>query len=186
MSKKVFYQTSILLLFVLLFFIAALVGTIYGVFILISYDNYIYRYVGSIAGVCLAIYFVYTIIRFSRNRIVFNNEFIFVPGNWGKGEAKLQYECKIAYSEIKNIFIAKSDDNSLNKPIKFALLPMPYIVFEYANGEQKAINVFYYSKKSVIKIIDEAIKRAKLCGNTIEIGSGESLFNDFLLRANKQ
>ena len=57
---------------------------------------------------------------------------------------------------------------------------MPYIVFECNNSEQKAINVFYYSKKSIIKIIDEAIKRTAICKNLKEIESGDKVLENFL------
>ena len=180
MKKKVFYQTSYILLFIISLFLVFLVADIYVIVALLLLNKHVFEYVILVACILVAPYLIYTIIRFARNRIIFQKEQIFVPESWGGKDIKMQYETKINYSEINNIYIISSTNNSLNKPLKFVTLPMPYIVFECNNSEQKAINVFYYSKKSIIKIIDEAIKRTAICKNLKEIESGDKVLENFL------
>ncbi len=157
-----------------------MVADIYVIVALLLLKKRVFEYVILVACILVAPYVIYTIIRFARNRIIFQKEQIFVPESWGGKDIKMQYEIKINYSEINNIYIISSTNNSLNKPLKFVTLPMPYIVFECNNSEQKAINVFYYSKKSIIKIIDEAIKRTAICKNLKDVESGDKVLENFL------
>jgi hypothetical protein len=103
-----------------------------------------------------------------------------VPENLGSKDHKIQYETHISYAEIKNIFIISSDKNSLNKTSRWVFTPMPYIVFECENDKQKAVNVFYYSKKQVVRIIDEAVSRAKYTKNNANIKTGTAILSEFV------
>lgn len=74
---------------------------------------------------------------------------IFVPEHWGGKDDKIQYKTHIPYAKIRNIFMIVSDKNSLGKIARWVFTPMPYIVFNCNQGEQKAINVFYYIKNKI-------------------------------------
>ena len=183
MKKKVFYQISIILYIILtlliLIFSAAVYVVIWFLFKKISAAN-VWEWAGFIAAIFVIFFIGYTVIRMTKNRIIFNESEIFVPAHWGSKENKLQYETHIPYSDIQSIYIVSSTRNSLNKSLKWGTLPMPYIVFDCKCEEQKAINTFYFSKNQVIKIIDESILRAKELGNDLSIESGEIILNEFI------
>lgn len=73
-----------------------------------------------------------------------------------------------------------SSNNSLNKESKMIFTPMPYIIFECENDIKKAVNVFYYSKKQVVKIIDEIVNRAKISNNKKLLKSGNEIYTEFI------
>jgi hypothetical protein len=164
MKKKVFFQISVILYIALALFLAIIAACVYVViefFTSLINNATALEWGYLVAAVGGFIFMAYTFIRLARNRIILNEMEIFVPENWGSKDHKIQYETHISYAEIKNIFIIYSDKNSLNKTSRWVFTPMPYIVFECENDKQKAINVFYYSKKQVVRIIDEAVSRAK-------------------------
>ncbi|NCA93153.1 hypothetical protein EOM82_07955 [bacterium] len=78
-----------------------------------------------------------------------------------------------------HIFLMVSKNNSISESTCRVFVNMPYIVFECKNKQQeviqKAINVFYYSKKQTAKIIDETILRAKMSGNELLVPSGQEM-----------
>ena len=69
------------------------------------------NFYGSIHG--------YTIIKYARNRIIIDEQEIFVPEQWGGKEEKWQFETHIKYTDIKDIFFLLSNNNSLNKPMQW-------------------------------------------------------------------
>ena len=56
-----------------------------------------------------------------------------------------------------------------------------YLAFARSSYEhkEKSINILFYSKKCRIKIIDEIINRAKLCGNKFTDEKGEDIYKTF-------
>lgn len=183
MKKKIFFQISIILYIGLLLFLGLTAAGIYVVsefFISKISDASAFDWIGMLAGLFTVIFMGYTFIRMARNRIILNESEIFVPENWGNKNNKIQYETHIYYAEIQKIFIISSDKNSLNKTSRWIFTPMPYIVFECEDDKQKAINVFYYSKKQVIRILDETITRAKAIGNPMDTKTGAEILSDFL------
>lgn len=92
---------------------------------------------------------------------------------------RFQHKTEIAYSEIDDILLIASDTDSRGRKVEHVFIKMPYIVFKCKDGKQKAINVYYFSRKQKIKIIDEIKQRASDAGNTLEISSGEDMWNDY-------
>ena len=126
-----------------------------------------------------AILWTYLIVEFARNRIVFEENHIYVPESWGKGREKTQYKTVVDYLTIVEVFLAESHKDSLNR-YDCSVLPMPYIVLNCKDNKQERINVNWFSKKQRIKIIDEIINRAKLHGNNFTDQTGEEIYNSFL------
>lgn len=180
MKEKVFIQKSVILYCCLFLFLTIMSLCVYAAIVLITQGinsflrwAYLFVIIGSI------IFIAYTFIRLARNRIILKSDEIFVPEHWGSSEQKIQFETHIKYEEINNIYIITSTKNSLNKESKWIFTPMPYIVFECENNIKKAINVFYYSKKQVINMIDEVIQRAKSLNNKKLLKNGKQIFLDF-------
>lgn len=187
MKKKVFFQVSIILYIGLTLFLMIMAADVYVIvefFITRIHNTTSFDWAGLVASIGGFLFMGYTIIRISRNRIILEREEIFVPENWGSN--KIQYETHIAYSKIQNIYIISSDKNSLNKKMRWVFTPMPYIIFDCNDGKQKAINVFYYSKKQIVKIIDESILRAKQLGNEMHSKTGTEIFSEFLALQKKK
>ena len=189
MKKKVFFQRSMFLfigLLVLFVIVAAGIYVIVSFFIKGINKAEMIDWIYLIFAVGGAAFCSYTIIRMVRNRIVLLNSEIFVPGNWGSRDYRIQYEVHIKYNEIKNIFIIINDKNSLNQESRWVFTPMPNLVFECMDGSQKVINVFYYTKKQVVKIIDVVIERAKMLGNNLDIKSGSEILLEFVNKNHKK
>lgn len=183
MKKKIFFQKSLILFMLLLVCGIMFAGAIFVIvsFLLnINKTNNISFWLLFLVIVFVAAYFGYTIIRLARNRIIFTEEKLYVPENWGGKDVKFQYKVIVDFTEIKEVFITESCNNSLNKAMPLQVLPMPYIVIECKNGKQKAINVFYYSKKQTIKIIETIIEYSKLNNNIFTLKTAEQIFAEYI------
>lgn len=186
MRTKVFFQKSVILYFALLLFLAIMGLCIYVAVTLISQGiDTLIKWIYLISAIGGFIFIAYLFIRFARNRIVLKYNEIYIPEHWGNNKQKIQFETHVKYTEISNIYLIEGSNNSLNKESKFIFTPMPYIIFECEDGIKKAVNVFYYSKKQVIKIIDEVINRAKLLNNNRLLKSGNEIFLEFKKSINK-
>jgi len=188
MKRKVFWQLSVIVFFLTMFFILFLSACLVLIIVLfkrIWLNQTIIQWIYFIATIGGFIFGCHLLIRLICNRIIFNEKEIFIQGNRGNNENKMQYETHIKYNEIKKIFMVLSLKNSLNKNLRQGFIPMPYIIFECENNQQKAINVLYYSKKQVKKIIDEAVYRAKEGGNILNESSGTEILNNFIENKNK-
>lgn len=189
MKRRVFFQISVIVYVVLLLFLAFIVA---GFYILIDFFANkinvasVHDWLVVPVGLFTIVFIGYFFIRVVRNRIIFEETEIFVPENWGSADYKIQYETHVPYSDITNIFMVYTSKNSLNKTARWVFAPMPYIVFDCKNDKQMAVNVFYYSKKQIAKIIDETVIRAKLLGNDINIKSGKEMFKELQDRENKE
>ena len=183
MKKKIFFQKSLILFILLLVCGIMFAGAI---FVMVSFllninkANNISFWLLFLVIVFVAVYLGYTIIRLVRNRIIFTEEKLYVPENWGGKDVKFQYKVIVDFTEIKEVFITESCNNSLNKAMPLQVLPMPYIVIECKNGKQKAINVFYYSKKQTIKIIETIIEYSKLNNNIFTLKTAEQIFAEYI------
>lgn len=183
MKKKIFFQKSLILFILLLVCGIMFAGAIFVIvsFLLnINKANNISFWLLFLVIVFVAVYLGYTIIRLVRNRIIFTEEKLYVPENWGGKDVKFQYKVIVDFTEIKEVFITESCNNSLNKAMSLQVLPMPYIVIECKNGKQKAINVFYYSKKQTIKIIETIIEYSKLNNNIFTLKTAEQIFAEYI------
>lgn len=181
MKKKVFVQKSIIIYCGLFLFLLIMGLSVYAIFLIISQGiNSFLRWVYLFSAIGVFIFFAYTFIRFARNRIVLKSDEIFVPENWGSDKQKIQFDTHIKYEEICNIYLTISTNNSLNKKTKWIITPMPYIIFECDKDTQKAINVFYYSKKQVITILNEIVERVKRLNKNRLVRSGNEIFSEFM------
>lgn len=183
MKKKIFFQKSLILFILLLVCGIMFAGAIFVIvsFLLnINKANNISFWLLFLVIVFVAVYLGYTIIRLVRNRIIFTEEKLYVPETWGGKDVKFQYKVIVDFTEIKEVFITESCNNSLNKVMPLQVLPMPYIVIECKNGKQKAINVFYYSKKQTIKIIETIIEYSKLNNNIFTLKTAEQIFAEYI------
>lgn len=183
MKKKIFFQKSLILFILLLICGIMFAGAIFVIvssLLNINKANNIFFWLLFLVIVFVAVYLGYTIIRLARNRIIFTEEKLYVPENWGGKDVKFQYKVIVDFTEIKEVFITESCNNSLNKAMPLQVLPMPYIVIECKNGKQKAINVFYYSKKQTIKIIETIIEYSKLNNNIFNLKTAEQIFAEYI------
>lgn len=182
MKKKMFFQISIVLYIMLIFFLTIIVAIIYAIIKLLSngFNNSTLEWIYLISAILGLAFISYLFIKMAKNRIILKSTEIFVPANWGNKKSKIQYETKISYKEIQNIFMISSYKNSINQKTEWVFIPMPYIVFDCSDNKQKAINVYYYSKKQIIKIIDEIRIRAKNLGNNNLSKSGNEILSSFL------
>ena len=181
MNKKVYVQNSIILYCCLLLFLTIMSLCVYAVVTLVTQGiNSFLKWIYLFFAIVVFLFMTYTFIRFARNRIILNQNEIYVPKNWGNKKQIIQFETHIKYEEISDIYLVMSTNNSLNKESKCLFTPMPYIVFECDNGIQKAINVYFYSKKQVVNIIDETIKRAKAVNNNRLLKGGNQILLDFI------
>ena len=181
MNKKVFYQGSIILYIVIVLLFAIIAAAVYVLVVLFTdgfniNDWFYWIVIGACCGIVLLM--GYKIISFLRNRIILYDDEIFVPGHWG--DQKVQYELHIRYCDIKDIRLVASDKDSKGQSVFGVFVQMPYIIFEGYDGKQKAVNVYYYSKKQVASIIDLAVDRAKKQGNELNLKSGLELIKEFI------
>lgn len=136
-----------------------------------------------ILTICLAIalLFITDFVSLFMKKIVFDNESLSVPADFGFCLRKIQKKVVVKYSEIEDIYFIATSNDSSNKPLKdlgIVHLMLTYIVFVCKN-RKKRICVLYFSKKQKIKIADEAISRAEAAGNPLNIGSGNDLWKKF-------
>ena len=185
MKKRVFFQVSIILYIALTIFLAIMAASIYVIVWLfqMGLQNWGFlEWVGFFAAIGGFLFMLYTVFRMGKNRIILEHSEIFVPEHWGSKNSKIQYETHISYQEIKSISIVSSNKNSLNKNARWVFMPMPYIVFGCIDDRQKAVNVFYFSKKQVVRIINDVLERTKQLGNEIQSKSGEEILSEFLVQ----
>lgn len=165
-------------IFVLLVAISIAISVIVVLLIgYLSFRDYLFWLV-LIAAIGSIALFLPELIYVAQNRIVMLADKIFVPGN--KGERKIQYELKIQYVDIKRIYLTVSNKDSNGKSVFGVFTNMTYLIFEEYNGDKKAVNVFYYSKNQVAKIIDISVDRAMRQGNKIDIKAGLELIREFI------
>ncbi len=62
--------------------------------------------------------------------------------------------------------------------MRFVITPMSNIVMHLNDGKEARINVYYYSKRQTIVIIDYIINRKKIIDPTFSNKSGQELVDD--------
>lgn len=182
-KKRVFHQASLSYFLVVAFYMVFFVCGAGCLIWLLFFDSEIYGvlpWASLIASIFAMFLFGYAILSLARNRIVLTNDEIQVPAHWGKKNVRLQYETHIRYNEIEDIYLVISVNNSYDKPVDWVYLPMLYVVFEKSDGSESRINLFYYSKKQTITLIDEVRQRASQLGNPLRVKEGKELLNEFI------
>ncbi len=181
MKIKIYTQKSVIMFILLIFFgsinVAAIYGLVYSIIEMcekITLENCVLL----VCTLIISSVFTYTSIKMARNKIVYYKDRIFVHEHWGSTRSKIQYEVTIKFEEITDIILEASILSSKNTHL-FSAAPMPYLVF-MCGDEEKLINLFYYSKKQTIDMIDLAVECARRCGNNLEVKPGAELLKDFL------
>lgn len=187
MKRKIFFQQSGLYWFFisLLFIISSwcIVGVIYcSISVFMENGKTFTNYIAIFGGVLGFLLFGFELLRMVRQVIILKDKEIYVPEEWGMSDEKFQHEVSILYTEIDHVFLRETTCDSNNNPVKRYWLTLPNIYFVMCckNGKEKSINILFYSKKCRIKIIDEIINRAKLCGNKFTDEKGEDIYKTFL------
>lgn len=138
------------------------------------------EWTGLIIIVFGIIYFIYLIYRFLNRRIVLFEDRIYTTKDVGNRDVILQYELEVMFNQIEKISLSLSSKNSLNQNLPFVITPMPYIVLHLTTGQIKRINVYFYSKKQTIEIIDYIIDKKHLINKYFVNDSGAILFAKLL------
>ena len=189
MKKKTFFQNSwyfCLMFSIEILFAIACVGLLVSVIFFnlstnLSLPKWFQITMFSL-GVCLMIYLI---VIWARDRIVLEPNRIYVPDSWNKTVVKVQYKTEVNYADIEGVFIAETQKDSLNLN-DCSAIPMPYIVIDCKNGDQKLINMYWYSKKRLETILDEIIVRARNVGNNFTSETGEEIYNTFLVKRKEE
>ena len=189
MKRKVFFQNSWYFYFMFsvesffeISFIGFLIATIFSQQPIISSQPRPYVFIMSLGGACL---WGYLLIIWGRDRIVLEPNNIYVPDSLNKTIVKVQYRVEVDYTDISDIFLIETKKDSLNRNY-CSVLPLPYIVINCKNGDQKLINVYWYSKKRKKAILDEIILRARTYGNDFTTKTGEELYNEFIVERERE
>lgn len=187
MKRKIFFQQSgLYCFFVSLLFIVlswCVVGVVYcSISVFIKNEKTLTNYIAIFGGIVGVLLFGFELLKMVRQVIILNDNEIHVPEEWGMTDEKFQYEVSVSYNEIEHVFLRETTCDSNNNPVKryWVTLPNFYFVMCCKNGEEKSINILFYSKKCRIKIIDEIINRAKLHGNDFTDEKGEDIYKSFL------
>lgn len=118
-------------------------------------------------------YLYRTAFRFEKHRIVFDENQIFVPDDWAGKDDKIQFETMIAYDEIQDVQLIRSEKNSrggsITSPMPSSSYMKPYLEFTCKNGKKKRIFILYFTKKQREKIIDEIKLRMQHAGNGVAL-----------------
>lgn len=120
----------------------------------------------------LAILFLlYTSIRFLfAPMIILKRDYIYKCGDGLPKFEKIQYKCSIKYTDIKNISIIASANDSKNKRIQLkwisSSVPKKYLEFEQINSNKKIrMCINYYTKKQIIKMLNYINNNMQQSGN---------------------
>lgn len=125
---------------------------------------------------CFAVVYIgYVMLRVGKRIIIIRENSIVVSNDIGGKDIKLQYGFDIRFNDIQSIGITVDSNNSLNQHMRFVITPMPNIVLYLNNGKEARINVYYYSKKQAIEIINHIIEEKKLINPTFTNKSGQQL-----------
>ncbi len=182
MKRKVFFQSSWLYVACFIFEIVLILAFIGSIFCLM-FD--VFPNIGIPKELLIILFFIDTIIFVrlivvsAKSKIVFESDHIFVPESGGKGKNKIQYEIKVDYSVITEVFFAESHKDSLNL-YDCSALPMPYIALNCIDDKQELINIYWYSRKNRIEIADEIIERARRVGNDFTNKTGKELYDELI------
>lgn len=171
---------------IMLYFSIALIVIIFAVLFYI-FGNFIINWssmqhtIGWLSFVCSIIgivYFSYKLLHIIKRKILLFENSISVSEDIGSKDTKLQYKIDVKFDQIEYIDMQISYNNSLNQYMRFVITPMPYIVLHLKDEKDKRINVYYYSKKQTIEIIDYIIEKKKVEDVVLNHKTGKELVNE--------
>lgn len=188
MKRKVFFQQSGLYWFFVSLLLIALswcfVGVIYcSTSVFMENEKSPINYIAIFGGTLGSLLFGFELLKTVRQVVILKDNAIYVPTEWGVSDEKFQHEVSVLYSEIDHAYLRETTNDSNNKPVSryWMTIPKIYFVICCKGGKERSINILFFSKKRRIKIIDEIIKRAKLCGNNFTDKNGEDIYNEFII-----
>lgn len=161
------------------------VFTIYTLFWFFNQYRGILEWVGLLIAMLPMAYFIYLTYRLLNRQIKIFNDKIWVKEDIGSRDVKLQqlqYQIDVLFDNISEIKMTITSNNSKNQYMRYVITPMPYIVLCLNNGKEVGINVYYYSKKQTIEIIDLIIEKKKLTNPDFINKSGLELVNELKKR----
>jgi len=169
-SIKFYFAVIILMVFVLIFACGPII-------FIVNWNEMqnVFGWLGLISSIALSIFFLYKLFCIMKKGIVLFDDKIYVQEDRGNKDTKLQYKIEIEFCQIEKIDMTTTSNNSLNHYMRFVITPMPYIVLHLADNREKRINVYYYSNKQTIEIIDYIIAKKKLTNPSFINKSGIEL-----------
>lgn len=181
-KKKLVLPISILLYSFVLLMLGLLAADIYFVVLVLQSVKTLsaFEWIGVICSLICFVGIIFLLIKLTRIRIILDVKEIYVPGYGGNEKNRMQFKTRLDYRMISNIFLINSNKNSRNKTVEGSFIMMPYLIFELYSGSKEAINMACFSKKQVVKIIDDILLRTKALGNELSIGTGTQILKEFL------
>lgn len=163
------------------FYIIIIMVLLFVIFIFITDGNYFMNIegwialIGSVVGI---VYFSKTVLHLIRRGIILFEKSIYVQEDIGSKDMKLQYKIETEFKDIEKISLSVNSKNTLNQNMRYIITPMPNIVLHLSDGKENRVNVFYYSKKQVIEIIDYIIGIKKISDSYYSNKSGKELIDE--------
>lgn len=176
--KKTYYPKSITMYLTIIILLFFLLVAIYIIVIFLQDIIQIAKFkdwLAFISSMIATVYIGYVILRVVRRKIVLNKDRVYVSDDIGNKDIKLQYGLNLSLAQIEEVRLDINSNNSLNKKIRWVVTPMPNIVFKLSNSKEARINLYYYSKKQVIEIIDCIIQNKQLIERDFTNKSGQDL-----------
>ena len=179
MKKKSFFQTNILWQLLLL---CILTIGIFGIITL--FDVFGSKY-GNITNflnmtslddkliycvfLCGVIFPFYFFVQLERYNVHLNDEEIYMNDDWRRKTArdKIQYQVSTKYKDIEKINLIYSHYDSRDR--NCSAFRKKYLVLETKDGKINKYHVTYFSKKTLIKLINEIKLRMKEKENIVTI-----------------
>ena len=179
MKKKTFFQTNVLWQLLLL---CILTIGIFGIITL--FDVFGSKY-GNITNflnmtslddkliycvfLCGVIFPFYLFVQLERYNVHLNDEEIYMNDDWRRKTArdKIQYQVSTKYKDIEKINLIYSHYDSRDR--NCSVFRKKYLVLETKDGKINKYHVTYFSKKTLIKLINEIKLRMKEKENIVTI-----------------
>ena len=92
---------------------------------------------------------------------------------------RLQYAVEAKFSEINRLSYMESRKDSLGHEMDQVFVDMPYLVLHCDDNTKKAINLYYFSRRQRIQIIDEVIARVQKEGRELNVKSAQELIQNY-------
>lgn len=184
--KKIYPRSPLIIIGEIIFAaidILCLVGLVYAILKYFTTYDWYYILIFISAILVGTGSFVY-LLSFLKKKIILQDNTIFVYADIADKDGvflrRLQHETVISYEEIQDIKLDAAAIDSNGHSVKNVFVEMPYIVFVCKDSIQKLVNVYFYSKKQVVSIIDEVANRARAAGNELNLKSGTEILSAFL------
>lgn len=183
MKKRVFIPHSIgfILLNILFwgltsFGISMIVGYFCGVETLFeqTYENILFVF-ATIFLLCTSIRFLLCL------KISLRKDDIYTFGDLLPKFEKVQYKCRVKYSEIQNISLIISNKDSKNQDIQLrwtsSNVQKKYLEFTLMNEKKERVCINYYTKSQIIKMLNYINENMKTVGNENTLNIEEIMNN---------